>query len=112
MVTSFHRPATARRLWALPGAMIATRAPELRGGRVERGEGNVRIPCPSFLIEHERGLVLFDTGVSPRGIADPDAYFSALAARLRLEFTPDLAVNAQLEGLGYRTGQVRYVIPS
>jgi glyoxylase-like metal-dependent hydrolase (beta-lactamase superfamily II) len=112
MVSTFVRSATAQKLWALPGALLTTRAPELRAGTVQRGERAIQIPCPSFLIQHERGLVLFDTGVSPKGIADPGAYYGELAARLNLQFTPDLAVDAQLGGLGYRPAQVRFVIPS
>jgi glyoxylase-like metal-dependent hydrolase (beta-lactamase superfamily II) len=69
-------------------------------------------PCPSFLIEHARGLVLFDTGVSPKGLRDPEAYFTEAIRRLNFACDPDLGVDAQILGLGYRLDQVKYVIPS
>ncbi|MCU1362944.1 MAG: beta-lactamase domain protein [Acidimicrobiaceae bacterium] len=70
------------------------------------------MPCPSFLIEHDRGLVLFDTGVSPRGLANPEEYFPHLAERFQLERRPDLGVDYQIRGLGLRLEDVKYVVPS
>ena len=32
---------------------------------MEGGEGQVDLPIPSYLIEHPRGTVLFDTGMHP-----------------------------------------------
>ena len=28
-------------------------------------QGSIAVPCPIYLIEHSRGLALFDTGVAP-----------------------------------------------
>jgi glyoxylase-like metal-dependent hydrolase (beta-lactamase superfamily II) len=70
------------------------------------------MPCPSFLVEHPRGLVLFDTGVSPKGLADPERWFPDLVARFGFDCDADLGVDVQLRSLGYRTDQVSYVVPS
>jgi N-acyl homoserine lactone hydrolase len=115
MVTAHVRSNTARRLWALPGAMFTGMSrPEYQGGVMVQMPDAVQIemPCPSFLIEHERGLVLFDTGVSPKGLSAPDRYFPNLVQQLKFDCRPDLGVDAQLRSLGYRLDQIRYVVPS
>jgi len=61
----------------------------------------VTIPILMFLIEHPKGLVLFDTGVDTDRPGDP--FLQAL---------PERRVDRQMEGLGYRPEDVRYVILS
>lgn len=111
---TFARSRTARRLWALPGAVLTIRQPQFVDGAVVTLDSSpaVQIPCPSFLIEHDRGLVLFDSGVSPKGLKDPEGYFSHLAKRLKIQVSPDLGVDAQLRHLGYQPKRVGFVIPS
>jgi hypothetical protein len=49
----------AKRMWALPGAeFIANAAAMMHGGSLE----TFTMPVPSYLIEHPKGLVLFDMG--------------------------------------------------
>jgi glyoxylase-like metal-dependent hydrolase (beta-lactamase superfamily II) len=57
--------ATADRLWALPGATFTGMVkPQFVHGEMIRnrysGARTGTMPCPSFLIEHRRGLVLFE----------------------------------------------------
>ena len=61
----------------------------------------VTIPILMFLIEHPKGLVLFDTGVDTDRPGDP--FLQAL---------PERRVDRQMKGLGYRPEDVRYVILS
>lgn len=106
---------TARRLWALPGVVLTGKPrSSIVDGRpvVLPGAPLVDRPCPSFLIEHPRGLVLFDTGVSPKGLRDPERYFTSAIRRLGFEYDPALGIDAQLGAVGYEPGQVKYVIPS
>lgn len=115
MTNTLVRHATARRLWALPGAMLNTlRAPQFSGGMVQETESSplISMPCPSFLIEHPRGMVLFDTGVSPKGLREPERYIPDLARRFKMTTGEDLAVDSQLGGLGLSLDKVRYVIAS
>jgi N-acyl homoserine lactone hydrolase len=106
---------TARRMWALPGAVLTglPRVVAVDGKLAPADEAptHVDMPCPSYLIEHPRGLVLFDTGFSPKGLKDPETYFPDIA-RLLLECRPDLGVDKQITGLGYRLAQIDYVIAS
>jgi N-acyl homoserine lactone hydrolase len=115
-MTNVYVPSrTAKRLWALPGAMFTgMRRPQVVNGRPVSSPSSpsVEMPCPSFLIEHERGLVLFDTGVSPKGLRDPDGYFPHLVTQFGFDCRPELGVDAQVEGLGYRLDDVNYVVPS
>ena len=47
---------------------------------MEGGEGQVDLPIPSYLIEHPRGTVLFDTGMHPDCQRD-SACSAAISAR-------------------------------
>jgi hypothetical protein len=41
------------------------------GHLMEGGEGRIRLPIPSYLIEHPNGTALFDTGMHPDCQDDP-----------------------------------------
>jgi glyoxylase-like metal-dependent hydrolase (beta-lactamase superfamily II) len=115
MVSTFTRSTTARKLWALPGAYLnALRAPVFEGGVVKVTDASpvISMPCPSFLIEHDRGLVLFDTGVSPKGLKDPKRHIPVLAGKYGMTTGEELAIDSQLKGLGLAPSKVKYVIAS
>jgi len=115
MADVWSPPATATRMCALPGAVFTkVPRPDFVNGRMMRLPTSVLqdMPCPSFLIEHPRGLVLFDTGISPKGLANPEAYFPNLVDLFGFECRPDLGIDAQLRGLGLRPERITYVIPS
>jgi N-acyl homoserine lactone hydrolase len=108
---------TANRMWALPGAVFTGMVvPEFIHGEMVRnrfgGRRTGTMPCPSFLIEHPRGLVLFDTGVSPIGLANPAEYFPDLVERLGFACDPALGIDAQLRALGVGLDEISYVIAS
>ena len=74
-------------------------------------------PIHVFVIEHERGLVLFDTGQDRASLIEPDYYpagFMRLVYRrlARFEIGPDETVSAQLAHLGYSAGDVRWAVLS
>ena len=62
---------TANRMWGLDAPKMRIDAAHLVFG----GEGTVDIPLPAHVIEHERGLVLFDTGMNPVVNEDPRLLF-------------------------------------
>ncbi len=100
---------TVTRLVALPGAMVGMSESELMVGGRDR---MVDLPVPTFLIEHPRGLVLFDTGCNPEAATNPLGYWGKIAEYLHLRFTPDQAVDRQLQNHGYRVEDVKYVVVS
>jgi glyoxylase-like metal-dependent hydrolase (beta-lactamase superfamily II) len=75
-------------------------------------------PVSVFVIEHEQGLVLFDTGQDIASVTEPDYYpRSGLAAAIyghtaRFEIQPNETVTAQLGRLGYTPSDVRTVVLS
>jgi N-acyl homoserine lactone hydrolase len=99
----------ARRMWALDCPTLTVEAVTLMYGL----SGMMTIPMPSFLIEHEKGLVLFDTGIAPEAIDDPVAcYGQELADALGMTSTPEQRLDRQIEALGYTCASVTHVISS
>ncbi|MBF0672501.1 MAG: N-acyl homoserine lactonase family protein [Salinibacterium sp.] len=98
---------TALSLTALDSGRLTVHAAE----QVVGATGECSIPFPAFLIEHRDGLVLFDTGLSPRAYDDPDGYF---AGRMHLAsgFTPEKRIDRQLATLGYACRDVAHVVLS
>ncbi|WP_229756489.1 N-acyl homoserine lactonase family protein [Cnuibacter physcomitrellae] len=75
--------------------------------------GEVTIPCPSYLIEHQRGLVLFDTGLHPDAITDPERIYGAdLVPLLGIGGSEDQRLDNQITALGYKLSDVTHVISS
>lgn len=99
----------ARRLYALDAPTLTVQSETLLYGT----SGELTIPCPSFLIEHPRGLVLFDTGLHPDAITDPEKVYGAdLAPLLGIGGTADQRLDRQIEALGYRLSDITHVISS
>ena len=72
--------AKVKRMWALPGAELTVpRSLLMHGG----DQSLVTVPCPSYLIEHPKGLVLFDTGCHPKVVDDAVGYWGEIAATCR-----------------------------
>lgn len=77
----------------------------------------VRIPINVFALEHRDGLVLFDAGLDPAIVSDPN-YVSQAIGRFflrrvfRIHIGPNDTLTKKLEELGYATGDVCKVIIS
>jgi glyoxylase-like metal-dependent hydrolase (beta-lactamase superfamily II) len=71
-----------------------------------------------YVIEHARGLVLFDLGQDRASVTDPDAYFPGQPTRFlydrlaRFEIGPEETLTAQLAARGYRPSDVRVAVMS
>ncbi|WP_205739805.1 N-acyl homoserine lactonase family protein [Georgenia sp. SYP-B2076] len=101
-------PTTAARLWALDAPRMNIDAAHLVVG----AEGTVSIPLPAFLIEHEQGLVLFDTGMSPLVCEDPALVFGDRPETAMIESNPEQRIDTQLGRLGYRPEDITHVVLS
>lgn len=98
------------KLIALPGAMLTMRESDLmQGGRKDL---EINLVCPTYLIEHPKGLVLFDTGCHPQVATDPHGYWGKIADFLKVRYSPDLVVDAQIKALGYKLEDVKHVVIS
>ncbi|MEV0702206.1 N-acyl homoserine lactonase family protein [Saccharopolyspora sp. NPDC050389] len=99
---------TTKRMWALPGAEFTLDT----GLLVVHAQGQVTIPVPCYLIEHPRGLILFDTGIAPEAADGAERVYGPLADTVGLVYSPEQRLDRQIEALGYRTEDVTHVIVS
>jgi len=73
----------------------------------------VTIPLPAFLIEHARGLVLFDTSLNPKAAEDAEGTYPDLAPLMAgLQFPSEARIDRQLQALGFAPGDVTHVVLS
>jgi glyoxylase-like metal-dependent hydrolase (beta-lactamase superfamily II) len=103
---------TANKLIALPGGTFGIDASMM----APEDPRYLEMVTPTFLIEHPKGLVLFDTGYSWKMAEDFDAYMEEMS-KLKLivdhrPFTRDLVVDEQLKRHGYDPAKVGYVVVS
>ena len=71
------------------------------------------VQVPSFLIRHERGTVLFDTGVDCRAHLDPVARLGKrISSAFALRAAPHENVSDQLASVGLKCDDVTHVINS
>ena len=99
---------TATKMWALDGAKFTIDNGMLMVG----GTGTVVIPVATYLIQHPRGLVLFDTGMDPKAVTDPEGMYGPLGTMLQMEFTEEQRVDKQIEAAGFRVEDVTHVVVS
>jgi glyoxylase-like metal-dependent hydrolase (beta-lactamase superfamily II) len=64
----------------------------------------ITIPLSMFLIDHPKGLVVFDTGLNVDNLPE--------AMKKDAHSTPDQRIDRQIIRLGYRPEDVKYVILS
>jgi glyoxylase-like metal-dependent hydrolase (beta-lactamase superfamily II) len=102
-------PGVASRVWALEGGTLTFDASMLVLGAPP---GPTVIPVPTFLVEHDHGLLLYDTGLATDAATDPERVYGALLPYLGLQFTEALRVDRQLEALGFSTSDVTHVVLS
>ena len=87
---------------------------EVEFDRLVGGEtGFIRIPVPAYIIEHPKGLAVFDTGLRS-GLSDASdpahAQYGAIQIRAELPEGGDLA--SHLHAIGHDPKDVRYLINS
>ena len=99
----------AKKMWALPGAQLTAPASLLMHGG---GDALLDLPCPSFLIEHPKGLVLFDTGCNAKIIDDAVGYWGEIAQALPVKWSKSDTLDKQIQGVGYKPDDVKFVILS
>jgi glyoxylase-like metal-dependent hydrolase (beta-lactamase superfamily II) len=73
--------------------------------------GATRIPVPAFLIEHPRGLVLFDSGLHPE-LAHSSDRLRSVASIFTPSVSEDETVAARLSQLGYDPADIAIIASS
>ncbi|HEX7758257.1 MAG TPA: N-acyl homoserine lactonase family protein [Caulobacteraceae bacterium] len=81
----------------------------LAGGAADR----VRAPMPFYVIDHPKGLALFDCGLH-EGMLDPqERYRLRLGAQgMNVELTPDATPTARMQALDFDPAKVAFVVLS
>jgi N-acyl homoserine lactone hydrolase len=83
------------------------------GRLMEGGEGRIRIPVPAYLIEHPKGLALFDSGMHPDCQMDPAARVGArISGLFGFDYRPAEEVSAQLMAIGRDPARIDILINS
>jgi glyoxylase-like metal-dependent hydrolase (beta-lactamase superfamily II) len=99
---------TAKRMWALPNAELTVPQSLLMHGGTN---DLVTVPCPAYLVEHQKGLVLFDTGCHPK-VSDDPSYWGPMGAALQCKYPKEMLLDRQIQGLGYKMDDIKYVVIS
>jgi glyoxylase-like metal-dependent hydrolase (beta-lactamase superfamily II) len=76
------------------------------------GSGRVRVPVPAYLIEHPRGLVLFDSGLHADTRVDAEKKLGFLAKLFEVHFGAGEAVAERLEARGFDPAGVTHLVTS
>src|SRR5882757_5538398 len=74
-------------------------------------EPPIQVPVGFYVIRHPKGNVLFDTGNNDKIIKDP-SYWGASFTALKPVNTPDVAIDVQLQKIGLKPDDIKYVVPS
>ena len=65
------------------------------GGMVTGQTGKLRVPVPAFLVEHERGRLVFDTGMHP-DLREGTERLRSIAELFAIEYTDGARLDVQL----------------
>lgn len=82
------------------------------GGFLAGEPGRLRVPVPSYLIEHPRGLALFDSGLHPETGRDPVARLGAKAGLFDVELREHENIAARLHEIHVDPARVTHLINS
>jgi glyoxylase-like metal-dependent hydrolase (beta-lactamase superfamily II) len=83
------------------------------GFLLERADGWITVPIPSYLIVHPRGNVLFDSGLNLRARTDAASYLGPVGIRFAtFHFPAGDEILARLEVLGVAAADVTYLVNS
>jgi N-acyl homoserine lactone hydrolase len=99
---------SANKLIALDGATMTVKESMLMAGGRDQ---YIDLIIPSFLIEHPKGLVLFDSGCAPEVAVDP-GYWGPVHEFSTIRFSQDQVVDQQIKQHGYKPTDVKYVVVS
>ena len=82
------------------------------GQFLEGESGQIRIPVPSWLIEHPKGRLLFDSGLHPTTQTDPGSRLRGLVKIFDIQFAPGEEIDARLAALDVDASAVPLLINS
>lgn len=81
-------------------------------GVLEGVEGTLVAPIPSYLIEHPKGRLVFDTGLHIDCLHDKEAYLGPMARVFKLDFEPGEELGARLGVLDLAVDDIDMIVTS
>jgi N-acyl homoserine lactone hydrolase len=81
-------------------------------GFLEGEAGSLSVPVPAYLIEHEQGRVLFDTGLNVGLRQDKARLLGSADKDWEIDFPEGLDIASHLARLGLKPADIRYVVNS
>lgn len=100
--------ACASRLWLLDSPTFTYDEGLLLAG----ASGDVTAPIGAYLIDHPKGLVLFDTHLDPQAVEDPEGAYGPFATAFGLDFPPEKAIDKQVCSTGFSESDVDFLVLS
>jgi N-acyl homoserine lactone hydrolase len=82
------------------------------GAMLEGESGKIRIPVPSYLIRHPKGLVLYDTGLHKSMQTDADARLGVMAPMFDIHYESNEDVAARLEVIDVSVDDITWLVNS
>lgn len=83
------------------------------GFLLEKAEGWITVPVPSYLIVHPKGRALFDSGLNLQTQTDPEGYIGPEGRKYaRFEFHPGEEVSARLRAMAIAPEEVTHLVNS
>jgi N-acyl homoserine lactone hydrolase len=79
---------------------------------LEGEKGRLRVPVPSYLIEHPRGRALFDTGLHLETQTRPDEWLGRLARYHTVHYLPGEEIASRLALLSIDPARIDFIINS
>ena len=81
-------------------------------GFLEGETGSLTVPVPAYLIEHEQGRVVFDTGLNVALRQDKARLLGPTDKDWEIDFPEGLDIASHLARLGLKPSDIRYVVNS
>lgn len=75
-------------------------------------EGKIHFPVPAYVIDHPRGIVLFDTGLHPQCQHDAPGRIGSLAELFTVQFREGEDIKSRLEALDIDANKIEFLINS
>ncbi len=82
------------------------------GGFLEGEQGHLRVPVPSFLIDHPKGKVLFDSGLHVETRTDPAGRLGWVSKLFAVELPAGEDLAARLSAIAVDPGEIRFLVNS
>ena len=102
------RRADGLRLFAITCGWLTAPGWALLDGEDDR----IRIPVPCYLIDHPKGRILFDSGLSLGSCGNARDYLGPLGENFDVHFEPSEAISSRLAAMEIDVGDITLVVTS